>query len=667
MAATIRVCFLILLISAQPVFAFADDWDDFVEYLSSIYDDDNTLDAHLETLEQIYLAPLNVNVCSPADLEQLSFLSPEQIDDIVYYVTRVKGMKAMDELVLIRSLDFSARRWLPLFLYVGDYPSAKPKLRFKDGRHEVLSSVDVPLYLRSGYTTADADRRYQGSRIAHRLKYRYQLANRLSVGFVLDKDQGEPIGSPFSLGYDFVGGHVMLRNVRRLQTLVVGDYHIGFGEGLLINRHFSMGKNALTMRRRQGIAAKTSCGETGFMRGAAASVALSRHLSATAFLSYLLMDATVNGSNGMVSSLSMVSTHRNMSELHRYHNTSELSYGAHVEYRDSLFHLGATAYESTFHLPFYRGDEAYREFYPEGRRFYGVSLDYGLCLGAWTANGETATNGSGWATLNRVAYRYANLLLVELSGRYYSPAYHSFHSRALSEWSVQNETGGCLCVQAMPCRRLHLSLCADVFHSPHVRYQISHPSTGEELRLTMVYDFASPSKQTSLSSPSMSVLLRASLKRKEQYDVMYRMQRYTARWSWRNNAFSMSSQAAIAHYSNAAARRSFGYSFQQVVRWQNGSDFVRLAASAAYFDTDDYYSRMYLSEPTIIGASSSSMFYGQGLHLAATVRLNVCRYAMVMLRYSFNRYFDRNTIGSDLQLIPHPYQNDLSLQCRLNF
>ena len=650
---------LIFLLWLCPLCVSADEWDDFVEYMTTEEGaESDALAEQLDLLEQIHLAPLNVNACTRVDMEQISFLSPEQVEDILFYVGLVKGMKTLEELVYVKSLDYNTRRWLALFLYAGEYPQrAARKARFSDGRHEVLTRVDVPLYLRAGYSAENEARRYQGSRIAHTLKYTYKLRNLVSVGLVVGKDQGEPVGKPFTLGYDYVGGHAMVKNIGCLKALVAGDYRVGFGEGLLLNQNYSIGKSVQNLNHSNGISAKTSTAETNYMRGTAAAVEIVRRLTLTAFVSYNMLDATLDGTGRAASGLSEVGTHRNEREMAKLHNTSETVYGGHVGWRDSTYHVGVSGYGSVWHLPFVRGSEAYREFYPEGDRFWGVSADYGVRLGKWSIMGETATNGKGVATLERVVFRLNSRFQAQVAGRYYSPEYHSFYSRALSEWDVQNETGVYVSVDAQPLRQWQFTFSGDVFHSPHSRYGIDHATTGQELRLTTTYTL---NRKNFLRA-------RVSWKRKEQYNVMHSQQRYELRWTLKLKTLELRTQGQLAHYSDASGRRSLGYDIQETARWQDRRDRVRLAMSAAWFQTDDYYGRVYVTEPTVIGGMSSTMLYGRGVRLAMTARANLPWRLMVMARYSFSRYFDRETIGSDLQEIPMPWQNDLSVQLRWTF
>ena len=639
----------------MPMTARADDWDDFVDYMTTQEGmDAETLAGTLEALEQIHLAPININNCTHVDLEQISILTAEQVADLVFYVAKVEGMKTLGELIYVSSIDYMTRRWLPLFVYVGDYPTARRRLRFSDSRHEVLTRIDIPLYERKGYATDDARHRYQGSRIAHNLRYKFALGDRVAANLVLDKDQGEPVGRPCQLGYDFGGGNVMLKNMGWLNALIVGDYQVGFGEGLLMNQRFAMGKSVQRMGASNAIAAKTSTGETNYMRGLAATIGLTRGLTLSAFFSYNLKDATVVSGTSMASSLSTVTTHRNEVEMARRQNTSEMLYGAHVGWTNSMLRFGATGYRSHYHLPFYRGVEPYREFYPEGDVFWGASVDYGLRLGRWNLTGETATNGSGVATLNRLIYRHNARFSAQAAYRYYSPRYHSFHSNALAEWGVQNETGGYLQVDAQPLRQWQLTFSADLFHSPHVRYGIDHATTGEELRLSTTYTF----------SQRHSLTACVAWKHREQYNIMHSQQRYKIGWDARFGAFDLRTHAQLSHYSDAAGKRSLGYTLQETVRWSDRADRLRLALSAAWFQTDDYDGRVYLTEPTLVYGQSSTMLYGRGVRLAATARINLPYGLMVMLRYTFSRYLDRNTIGSDLQQIAAPWQNDLSVQVR---
>ena len=79
--------------------------------------------------------PLDINQVTREQLEELPFLSAQQIEGIVEYLWRYGRMESLSELQMIRSLDYAQRRLLTYFVFVGEEPPAAPHREQKDSLH----------------------------------------------------------------------------------------------------------------------------------------------------------------------------------------------------------------------------------------------------------------------------------------------------------------------------------------------------------------------------------------------------------------------------------------------------------------------------------------------------------------------------------------------------
>ena len=82
------------------------DWEDVMDRLGQSEDIDNgNLELMYDDLSDIANDRINLNTCTRADLEQLPFLTDEQVTDILSYRSRVGTIGTFTELALIPSLD----------------------------------------------------------------------------------------------------------------------------------------------------------------------------------------------------------------------------------------------------------------------------------------------------------------------------------------------------------------------------------------------------------------------------------------------------------------------------------------------------------------------------------------------------------------------------------
>ena len=136
-----------------------------------------------------YLAqhPFDLNTSTRAQLEELPFLSAQQIEEIVDYLYHYGPMKSKGELMMIRSLDEARRRLLSGVCYVGEAPKKSfPRLReiLRDGHHELMATARIPFQKK--------DDTCLGSPLRHWLRYQFNDGDYLKLGLVGSNDAGEP-------------------------------------------------------------------------------------------------------------------------------------------------------------------------------------------------------------------------------------------------------------------------------------------------------------------------------------------------------------------------------------------------------------------------------------------------------------------------------------------
>ena len=648
-------------------------WEEFVEKISvDEYDGLSYLAPMLDDLAELHEHPFNLNMATRDDLAQLPFLGDKEIEEILAYVYQYGPMQSLGELMLIDELDYQTRQFLTLFVYVSPPSEEKDKIRlknlWKNGKHEFITRLDVPLYERDGYKVPEREvllknpnKVYLGNSLYHHIRYNYRYGNRLYLGVTMEKDAGEPFGSYGNKGYDAYSFHFLLRDCGILHTLALGDYRLGFGEGLVVNTDFSFGKSALfNMNDRPTTIKKfSSTSETSFFRGAAASLRLG-DWDVSAFCSYLPTDATLR-KNGNISTLKTDGLHRTLLELSKKHNVVEQSAGGDVTWHARYFSLGMTALYEHFSRSFEKGDQLYRSYYPEGQDFLNVSTHYRVHYGNFLFSGETAFSDtySGWATLNKVIYRFNNQYSVMALQRLFTYQYVGIRANSFSEGgAVRNESGWYLGAEAVPLNELKMSVYVDYFYFPWVKYGIPHTSDGFEGSFQSDW---MPRREWNFSG-------RYQLKRKERYGepYLYHKLKLQGQYFPTDNA-ELRLLGRYTRVRDQYGRHVKGYLLGTIAKWSLPKENVRLSLSCAYFDSEDYKAPMSFYEPSVLYAFSFMTMYGQGIRMALNARWDVTRWLMLMLKCGSTGYFDREEIGEGLQRIEGRWKNDLSFLLRCKF
>ena len=241
-------------------------WDDFAEEITSSQESENQegLLSYLEELKELHEHPININTATIEDFKQLPFLSDQQIESIHAYIYLHGQMQTLGELLMLPLIDAQTYRWLHLFVYAGEVKKEENKGLFRYLKNDFSTRIDIPLYYRKGYVTANG---YAGNPLYSRMKYELGNSKHFRAGFHVEKDAGERF-------YDSYSGFTLLKDVGILKTAVVGDYRLGIGEGVALGGTTWFSKSAPTTKMQTGIKPLTSTDEINFLRGVAVTLPL---------------------------------------------------------------------------------------------------------------------------------------------------------------------------------------------------------------------------------------------------------------------------------------------------------------------------------------------------------------------------------------------------------
>ena len=621
---------------------------------------------NLELLQELADHPIDLNRATRDELERLPFLSAQQVMDFMEYRDRYGPLRSMGEIRMIRSMDYQQVQLLPCFSFVGEVADTLrfPRLRsiVRHGRNELTGSLHYPLYTRKGNRNG-----YLGYKLSHWLRYEFSYGKYVRLGLLGAQDSGEPFFSNRNRwGYDVYTYYFQIRQLGRLDQLVVGKYKLSTGMGLVLNNSFSLGKLSILQnlgRQSYVIRPHASRSEADYFQGAAATVRLARRLQLTLFGSYRPIDGTLN-TDSSVATLITSGYHRTPKEMEKKYNTHQAAAGAHVAFRYKALHLGLTG--TYTHLDRKLSPDTatlYRRHYARGNNFVNASADYRFTYRSLSFSGETAINrGGAIATINALSLQPSSSWSIVALQRFYSYRYTTLHGHAFSEGGhVQNESGLYLGGTWQPLVRLRLKAYADLAYFPWPRYRVSQSSLVQDYLMEAAYQPASRWTVKGRYRLHLRQIDRTGAKPK----VLRRNDNHHALLAvnYADKAWNSTTQA---DYIQAVGDSiSHGWMVSERLSWQH--KWWQLHLTAAYFDTQGYDSRIYAFERQLPHNFSFPMYYGRGLHLALVTRANVGRWLQIDAKLSFTRYFDRSTLGSGLQQVDGPSLTDLSLQARWRF
>ena len=625
----------------------------------------------LEELSNRLQEPVNLNSATREQLEQFPFLSDIQIEHLLAYIYIHGQMETIYELQLVEELDRQTIQYLLPFVCIkaiNNEPAFRWKTMLKDagryGKNEVLTRLDIPFYKRKGY-----EHTYLGPSVYNSVKYTFRYRDQLYAGGVAEKDAGEPFAALHnSYGYDYYSFYLLLQNCGRLKSLAVGNYRLSFGQGLVMSTDYLMGKTIYASsfnNRSTGIKRHSSTDEYNYFRGVATTVALTKRLSVSAFYSHRNMDGVVT--DGEITSVYKTGLHRSRKEADKKNLLTSQLTGGNVSYQQNHIRLGITGVYYVFNRPYEPELTGYSKYNIHGNHFYNLGIDYAYRWRRFSFQGETAIGKQGWASLNRLQYSPVQDIQFMLIHRFYSYDYWAMYAHSFGEGStVQNEQGYYVGLETTPFSHWSFFVSFDLFSFPWKKYRINKPSRGTDGLI----------QATFTPRTNLSMYLKYRYKQKERdltgskgtltLPIFHHQLRYRLNYSL-NDVFSSRTTLDYNHFHSQDRAATKGYQVTQMISSQ--LPWTRLFADVqgSYFCTDDYDSRVYVSEKGLLYTFYTPSFQGRGFRCAVRLRYELNKHWLFITKFGETIYLNRNEIGSGNDLIYGNKKADIQMQLRIKF
>ena len=675
-------------------------FDSIERVLDERVSDAQTSDQAAEVLTRLADNPLNLNQASVPELSAIPSLSPAVARRIVRYRQEHGAFGTVEELTAVKRIGRSTLRTVRPYVHVatGDrrgnsgttaYPSVPSADRILNNlEFDVLQRMTRELDLGRGYDQDTTRTTFEGSPARLTTRLRLGFERRLQVALTLDKDPGEPVHwSPANdtYGFDHIAGNLALHDWGRLETLVLGDFTVQYGQGVALwqGLTFGKGRDAVSplVRSGRGIVPFQSTSENRFFRGAAASVALTPDLSLSGFVSRRHRDATLDSSvaeNPSISSipartLSTGGQHRTPNEIRRKGAFGKTTVGGAAVYRTPSLRVGATGHHSWFDRPLRpppdRPDE---RFAVSGRQTGMASVFANAYLNDYTLFGEVARAPTGtYGGVLGAALDHEAGVQALLLGRRFPRAFNGLYNSAIGEsGSTQNELGIYAGISLRVAKRWRIGAYVDQYRFPWLRFNVPRSSSGLDTRLVVEYD----------PRPWLSSYVQLRAEREEASTErrgpggrllagLRQEQRQSARWNLEytfSDALTVRTRIQLSRFAAQGSGASYGVLLSQGLRLQP-IESVQIDARLAFFDTDGYESRIYTYEHDLLYSFSVPVLFDRGRRSYVLVQYEPFSSLTLEAKYGVTWYPHRQSIGSGLNETPGNRSREIRLQLRWTY
>ncbi|MCS6790863.1 MAG: helix-hairpin-helix domain-containing protein [Bacteroidia bacterium] len=599
--------------------------------------------------------PLDLNTATDVQLLKVPGMTPLLLRNLRLHQKRYGPLLSIYELQTIPGFTEQVYRQMQPFIRVK--PTAAEDLSGKAFRLPSLSQLRQSSYFsfiqRAEHQSLQAwnGERWVGDSLSNAVGGPQRLYTRLwlqanpylSVAVIGEKDFFEPFRwNPERryYGYDFLSGHIAISEIGTLKRLVLGDYIMQFGQGLVFARGFGFAKGGdpiVTPKQPAfGLMPYTSVNDFQFWRGAAATFSPLKDVELTLmrsrrFLSgnpVQVIDDTISGEvEVVIDRLLTRGQHRTQAELNQRARLRSDAMGGVLAWRKDWQTVGLTFLHQTF-SPKLRlaGREPHRFYDFAGTATYVGSAYWDLTLYNLNFFGEMAMSRSQGKALSAgvLAPLHTTVDAVVLL-RHFDPNFHSFSSYTFAEapFIVQNEQGFYLGARIRPSPRWEIQGFQDIYRFPWYRFRISTPTHGYETLLQITYTvrrkFQSYIRLRHEGRPFNTYWLYASPSEKLN-DLTYHRRTFLRMQAVHeiNPMWRFQSRLELVWYQRE--QRSGGYLFFQDVRWQ---PIPRLSLSVRWvtYRLNSFDARVFAFEampPTLFFVP---FFYGYGHRTYAFLRL----------------------------------------------
>lgn len=564
-----------------------------------------------EQLRDIAAHPINLNTATSDQLEQLYFLSPEQVDALLLYVYK-HPIQSVYELQLIYGFqDYEIRNLLP-FVYAG--PSQEKDERtladlFRYAQHE----VDIRLDARNLEN-------YSGDPIYSSVKYKLNAGKKILMGATLGRSPGEVpnVKSRY-------GAYIQLNDVWRFKTIIAGDYRANFGLGLIMNSSLPLGKSSLAANiglTQQGLR-KYNGTSSDFMRGIGATMNIG-NVDISAFYSFRLPDSL-------------------------YRQTA----GLNVSYKKNRFRFGATAVEYWVKDSLPYRSTYYNTNYFRGTNQLSVSLNAQYAFKKVYLLGEIAASQNyQWGIGALAGLRYSPVQDISLLAlyRYFSPTYDAVYASTFSETTKPNdEQGAYIGADIRRLKKWRFSVYSDFFAFSGPKYTIRNKSWGYDLYGEADY----------LPSAQLDMSWRFRTKRKGQKDL------YSFRYQLNNSLPYLSFRTQLdANICQTDEGLSYGVQIFEQAEYNAKKIPLTAQLRLEGFYIPSWNNRIYTYENDVLYAFSIPSSYGIGARYYLNMRYHISDHYSLYLRASDTWYSKK---WAEQQSLASCHKTDIHLLLRITY
>jgi hypothetical protein len=483
----------------------------YIEQMIEITDEDVDIQQLTDQLFYYINNPLNINKASNSEILSFPFFNQAQAIEICNHRKKFGDFLSIYEFQILQSFDKIMLSNIQYLIHVQTNPITLKTIKknIQSGKHQFMTLAETSTPKNQGQIRKinferDSQSHYLGSTIYSNIRYRFDYKKHLSWGLNLEKDAGEKMSfnSQTPLVYDHHSMYLSLKDVGKVKSLQLGDFHVDMGQGLTLSTGLAFGKSSIitnAKRNFNGFKSYRSLRENAYMRGAAISI-IHKKITLGTFISNKKIDGTINSSeldSSNETNTTYLSTlieeggyHRTNSEQNQFNTASDFQTGGYIEYENNTFKLGAILQYRKLNTPIIPRYQPYNYFTFRGDNYLKNGIYYDAVFRNVNLYGEFSHCSSNLthAQTHGALISVHKKLDISLLYRKYDPGFITYQTNGFGENSKpKNEQGFYLGYQIQLKKHLKLVGYYDLFQNLNIQFKTYAPSRGFDLWTELQY------------------------------------------------------------------------------------------------------------------------------------------------------------------------------------
>ncbi len=588
----------------------------------------------------------NINDLSEEVALQILKMTDFQYYQLLKYIDLHGALITIYELNGIEGFDYpDLLTWIP---YLEVKPIKNGRSLFKNfftfSEQQLLIRNIRTIEEQNGYSD-EAKTPYPGSPDHLSFKYSFKSKDWFQLTISGEKDAGETFFKGENRkGFSLYSYNLQIKNIGFIRKIILGDYRVHFGQGLIMGNGINMGGNSENQIIKPSLQGVSVMNETSLIKGISCEIG-NHKIQGVLFGGYQMVSDSVVGS----------------------------IFGGSVKWNTQLLRLGVHFVQSNRKEYVPLSEKWYQKGRFAGYTNQNISLDHQLILGSVLLFGECgfSING-GYGIVQGLKIPIDPATKIAFLFRKYSSGFQSISGNSFGKRSgLNNETGVLVTLTTSITRKMDCTIFSDLYRSEWVQYLIDKPcdyidlgtylnyKISRDALVEIKYGYKSVYKnKKTLYFNEIEFTHQHKLKLQLAWQPIDKIKLKT------EVIYRINITDTLQKVTKTDFRK--GFLIYQDLQYSLDKPDLQIHFRMALFESDTYDERIYAYENDLQYCFTINNYYDKGVRYYLIIKYKL-EIMTIQGRISRTVYQNKQSVGSGNDQINQNHKTEVKIQTILNF